>query len=111
MKLSFKQYLESKEQLCKAIAETPVAVNEYEVKKYCSLKVGESKVDEQNISLKPKHKVIIEWRYDNPNDPTVMSVKFVGLDQVDETFTFATSWTGKKLQKWLQRHAKDKNEV
>ena len=50
-KLTFKQYLESKEQLLKAIENTPISLVEYEVKKYCNLSIGETEDDKELIGL------------------------------------------------------------
>lgn len=107
MKLTFKQYLESKEQLRKAIENTPVTIVEYEIKKYCSMAIGESKDESLPIGLKPKQKVIIQWRYDNFENPTPDYVKFVGVNSIDESEEQPLFWTGQKLQKWLLRHAKE----
>lgn len=106
-KLTFKQYLDSKEQLLKAIENTPTAIVVYEVRKYCSLTIGESEEDKSLVGLKPKHKVIVEWRYDNVDDPTPTSIQFVGPKDVVEDEKFSTFWSGTKLHKWLQRHAKE----
>lgn len=106
MELSFKQYLESKTQLRQAIDQTPVAVNEYEVRKYCSIALGESKDDAKIIGLKPKQKIIVEWRYDNINDPTIVNIKLQGVIALDETEEFETFWTTAKFKKWLARHTK-----
>jgi hypothetical protein len=105
-RLTFKQYLDSKHQLLKAIENTPVAVVEYEVKKYCSLTVGETEEEKTLIGLKPKNKVIVEWRYDSLQDPTPESVRLTGPKEIDEHEKFATFWSGSKLRKWLTRHAK-----
>lgn len=103
-KLSFKQYLNSKEQLLKAIQNTPTSIIEYEVKKYCSLTVGDSEEDKSIIGLKPKHKIIIEWRYDNLLDPTPETIQFVGTKEIDQDEKMTTFWSGAKLTKWLARH-------
>lgn len=105
-KLTFKQYLESKQQLLKAIENTPVAVIEYEVLKYCSLTLGESEEDTQIIGLKPKNKVIVEWRYDSLDNPTPDSIRVVGSKAVAEDEKQSTFWRGAKLTKWLTRHTK-----
>ena len=104
-KLTFKQYLESREQLLKAIENTPISIVEYEVHKYCSLTVGEAESEKQSIGLKPKHKILVEWTYDDINHPTPTSLKFEGVKDIDEEYAFSTYWTGDKLQKWLSRHA------
>lgn len=104
-RLTFKQYLESKDQLLKAIENTPTAIVEYEVKKYCSLPLGETEEEKKPIGLKPKHRVIVEWRYDSLSNPTPEAVRIAGLKDVDEDEKFSTFWQGTKLLKWLARHA------
>jgi len=99
--LSFKQFLDSKEQLLKAINNPPVNVLEYEIRKYCTLYVGDSQETKELISLKPKNKIIIEWLYEDLNDPQPINIQFEGLDYSDEYVTF---WSGTKLNKWLSRH-------
>ncbi len=104
--LTFKQYLESKECLRKAIGNTPVTVIEYDIKKYCSIAVGEDKDQSTAISLKPKHKMIVEWSYANPSSPTPNYIQLVGVDSINEDDQLDTYWSGNKLQKWLDRHAR-----
>lgn len=108
-RLTFRQYLDSKQQLLNAIENTPVSVVEYEVKKYCALTVGETEGEKELIGLKPKHKVIVEWRYDDLLNPTPENIRFVGAKDVDIDQRFSTFWTGSKLQKWLARHANKGN--
>lgn len=104
-KLTFKQYLESKEQLLKAIENTPTAIIEYEVKKYCSLTVGETEEEKQLIGLKPKHKIVVEWLYNSVHNPSPNSIRVVGPKDVNEDEKLLTFWSGTKLSKWLTRHA------
>ena len=106
-KLTFKQYLDSKDQLIKAMDNIPIAIQEYEVRNYCSLTVGEAEDDKQIISLKPKTKVIVEWQYYNIDHPTPLSVKIVGALDIDEEEQFDTFWTDVKLKKWLSCHTKE----
>lgn len=106
-KQTFKQYLDSKQQLLKAIENTPVAVVEYEVKKYCALPLGEADDDPTVVDLRPKYKVIVEWRYDSITDPTPESIRVMGPSDVDQHERFQTFWTGSKLRKWLTRHARE----
>lgn len=105
-KQTFKQYLESKQQLLKAIENTPITVVEYEVKKYCSLVLGETEDEKVLVALKPKQKIVVEWEYVSVNNPTPNSIKFVGVKDVDQDETYSTFWAGTKLQKWLLRHAR-----
>lgn len=107
MKLTFKQYLESKKQLHKAIENTPVTIVEYEVCKYCSIVIGETKEESSIVGLRPKQKIIVQWRYDNINNPTPDYVRIVGTTMLDESEEQITYWSGQKLQKWLSRHTRE----
>jgi hypothetical protein len=97
--LTFKQYLESRAQLLKAIENTPIAVLEYDIRKYCTIQVGESEDEKQLISLKPKNKLIVEWSYEDINDPEPISVR------LSTNESFDVFWSGEKMKKWLVRHA------
>lgn len=100
-KLTFKQYLESKEQLLQAIKNTPVSIVEYEVKKYCSLAINE---DIDPISFKPKNKLLIEWRYDDVHNPTPISARVIGVKNINEDEQYEINIPKLKLQKFLARH-------
>lgn len=106
---SFKQYIEGKRQLLQAVENTPTAVLEYEVKKYCSLTVGETEDDKELIGLKPRHKLVVEWRYDDPSAPTPEAIQVIGAKDIDIDDRFNTFWTGSKLQRWLTRHTTQGN--
>lgn len=105
--LTFKEYLESKEQLRKAIEKTPQQVVEYSVRKYCKLSVGESKGDNESVNLKPKNKIQIEWLYEDVDNPTPIKLWFDGVKDVGESDEFSTYLTGSNLIKWLQRNTKE----
>lgn len=105
-KLTFKQYLDSKQQLIEAIKNTPISIMEYEIRKYCSLTVGESDQSKQLVGLKPHYVLVVEWLYDDVDNPTPKSLRLQSPSgDINETFN--TFWTGVKLQKWLSRHAKE----
>lgn len=106
--LTFKEYVESKQQLIAAVANVPVSIIEYEVYKYCNLTIGDSEDDKMLVALKPKHKVIVEWSYANPLTPVMesMHVEGAGLDPDADLTTF---WSSTKLQKWLIRHTNNKS--
>lgn len=108
-KMTFKQYLESKEQLLKAIANTPTSIIEYEVKKYCNISVGDNEDEKESISLKPKNTLVVEWRYDDVYNPTPTSIRFKGVKNLEEGDELPTFWTGKKLNTWLSRHTTTKD--
>jgi hypothetical protein len=107
-KLTFAQYLETKDQLRKAIKETPVQEVEYAVRKYCKIPLGESKEDREYISLKPKQTVVVKWLYEDVEDPTPVGVWFTELHEGVE---FSTFWSGEKLNKWLSTNAREKFNV
>jgi hypothetical protein len=100
-KQTFKQYLESKEQLLKAIENTPVSIIEYEVRKYCTLPINETTT---SVSLKPKNIIMIEWQYNDIQNPTPLSVKFKGVRDIDENEQYDIVIPRIKLQKFLSRH-------
>ena len=102
-KLSFKEYLESKEALRSAVKEIPRTQIEYEVKKYCSFPIGEA-TERQQIKLKPSNRLFISWLCEDRNDPTAIKVEFEGTD-VDDT-TEKPTWNNKKLLKWLLNNTK-----
>lgn len=101
--LTFKQYLDSKEKLREAVKTTPQRTVEYSVKKYCRIPVGPTKENRTYISLKPKHKIVVEWLYQDIDNPTVVNLAFEGATDVTEKYP--TFWTSGKLTKWLQRNA------
>ena len=106
-KLTFKQYLESKDQLKRAISNTPVSIIEYEACKYCTLPIGETEDEKVMVGIRPKNKIIVEWRYDNMESPAPTNISFEGVKDLDCVEKYTTFWTGTKLQKWLSRHAKE----
>lgn len=103
-KLSFKEYLDSKEKLREAVAKVPQRTASYNVRKYCKLIVGESKDAKDQIALKPKQSIIVEWLYTDLDDPTIVSMTFEGVKEVDTAEEFITYWSGAKLLKWLNRN-------
>jgi hypothetical protein len=104
--LTFKQYLDSKAHLIKSLGNTPIVVQEYTVRNYCSITLGEYDDDKVTVTLKPKNKVIVEWQYDSIECPSPVSIRLESRD-VSESETFATSWSSVKLKKWLHNHTKE----
>lgn len=109
--LTFKQYLDSKAKLREAVKNTPQRTAEYVVRKYSKLAVGESKESKLYIPVKPKHKIIVEWLYDDVDNPTPVSLRFEGIDNVDSEHEHLTFWSGSKLVKWLYRNAREETAV
>jgi hypothetical protein len=105
IKLTFKDYLDSKEKLREAVTKTPQRTATYNVRKYCKLIVGESKDAKTQVALKPNQKICIEWLYTDVDNPTIVSMTFEGVKEVDADEQFETYWEGIKLIKWLNRNA------
>lgn len=103
--LTFKQYLDGREQLLQAIKNTPIAITEYEITKYCTIPIGENDEEKELISLRPKQRIIIEWQYDDVHHPTPMSIRFIGPKNVEENEKHSLYWDDRKLEKFLQKHA------
>lgn len=106
-KITFKQYLESKEKLKKAIKESPVRIATYSVKKYCKIPVGESKDEKEYVHLKPKQKIIVEWKYTDINNPDVLNVRFDDVTEVDSNDEYTALWSNNKLQTWLKQNTRE----
>lgn len=103
-KLTFKDYVSSKDQLRSAIDNTPQRVAEYEVRKYCKLPVGETKEEKEQVSLRPKHKITVEWLYNDVDNPTPLNLKFEGPTEIDPDDERSALWNGERLLKWLLRN-------
>ncbi len=106
--LSFKEYLRSKQQLREAIHDTPQQTKEYLVTKYCKLVVGESKDDKEQINLKPNHKIIVEWLYEDMDSPTAVNITFEGVCSEVDSDNHSSYWQPYKLQRWLLRNTEQK---
>ncbi|KKL70029.1 hypothetical protein LCGC14_2109020 [marine sediment metagenome] len=106
-KLTFKQYLSSKEKLREAIKQTPVHKAEHMMRKYCKLPVGESKDKKEYISLKPKQKLIVEWHYEDLYNPSLVSFTFEGIDDVDSEKKHFSFWSDERFKNWLFRNTRE----
>lgn len=75
-RLSFTDYLATKDHLRTALNETPYKVAKYRVAKYCKLEVQEDTAGgiAGILSLKPNHELIVEWLYEDIDNPTAESV-------------------------------------
>ncbi len=109
--LTFKEYLKSKQELRAAVEKTPQQITEYTVDKYCKLMVGDSKDDKEMIILKPNQKIIVEWLYDDIDNPTATNIKFEGVCSKVDSEDHNSYWQPAKLQKWLQRNTTPKNPI
>lgn len=107
MKLTFKQYIESKERLKEAALKAPKYTIDYSVRKYCKLVVGESKEDKIYVSLKPNQKISIEWLLEDIDNPQPIKIQFNDVREVDSATEYQTFWSSPKLSSWLYRNTKE----
>ncbi|MGI0075844.1 MAG: hypothetical protein ACREAU_00365 [Nitrosopumilaceae archaeon] len=106
-KLTFKEYLQTKEQLKKiAVETTPLCVTEYNVQKYCKIVVKEE-THKLFVPLKPKSRILVEWLYANPKCPTPISIKLEGVSTIDPDEELETPWKSGRFLKWLLKHTKE----
>ena len=109
--LTFKEYLESKERLREAIKVTPQQTTEYAVSKYCKLVVGESKNEKEQINLKPNQTIMVEWLYNDIDNPTPIKIVFEGICPNVDSNEYKTYWQSQKLQSWLKKNTREKNPL
>jgi len=109
--LTFKEYLESKERLREAIKETPQQTTRYTVDKYCKLIVGESKDEKEQINLKPNQTIVVEWLYNDIDNPTPVKIMFEGVCPNIDSLEYNSYWQPQKLQKWLLKNTLTKNPI
>lgn len=107
-KMTFAQYVESKKTLREAVGEIPKRTVEYEVKTYCKLSVGETRELREHVPLKPKHKILIDWLYLDPEAPTPLNLRFEGTTHDEEDHT--PNWPSERLLKWLMKNTHESKE-
>jgi len=108
VKLTFKQYLESKERLLEQLKKSPIRVATYNVKRYCRIPVGELKEAKEYIPLKPKQRVVVEWKYEDINSiPHPISLTFKDVKEVNPERKYQVFWTGERLSKWIDKNARE----
>ena len=106
-KLTFKEYLNSKECLRKAAQNIPERTARYTISKYCKIAIGESKSEKEYINLKPKQQVEVDWLYEDMDKPTVISIRFSGVDGIKEGEEFNILWGHHRLGKWLEKNTRE----
>ena len=98
MKLTFKDYYESKMKLIEAVDLSPRVKLQYRLTKYCRVPVYEQVDSNERVyfSLKPDDKVEILWEYDTLDAPTVRYIRIVETKQ-----TFIPAWNSGKMFNWV----------
>ncbi len=96
MKMNFKEYYESKEQLKRAGIENIRTNIKYSMTKYCKIPIFEDiNSDKTYISLKPNDVIEILWEYESS---TPILKKFVLC--ADGEHTLIPCWTSNKMYEW-----------
>jgi hypothetical protein len=106
-KLTFKQYLETKHQLVEALDKTPKHKIKYKINKYCKIVVGESKDHKEYINLKPKNHIIVEWLYEDENNPSIHSILLPDVSGISPEDEFETFWPKERFSKWLSKNTNE----
>lgn len=105
---TFKEYLKSKQVLVEALTRTPKTTTQYIMKKYCKLSphdiTNESVSTE--ISLKPKHILIVECTWPSHHTPEIHSISFQNIEGVDSNVKFMLPWKNDKIISWLDKNTK-----
>lgn len=106
-KISFAEYLNSKEKLREAVTRSPQRVTAYQIKSYCRLMV-ESNGSKQYLPLCPRQIVKVIWLYENRRKPIPIRIYFENVKSVDPDLRFYTHWSGEKLTNWLNKNSHSK---
>lgn len=97
-RLSFTEYLASKEKLLEAVKRVPVVEHTYSMKKYCKFPSGQNQ-EKELIPLKPSDIVSIKWKYTDPENGTRIAESITINDRVIESF-----WKNEKIEKWVSHN-------
>lgn len=101
-KMSFKQYLDSKQQLREAVNSLPIERVEYVVNKYGKLPVGESKQSKEVVAVKPKQLLTVEWAIHPNGTRTINHITVEGVDCEYDGEQLTPLWKPEKVQSWLE---------
>lgn len=104
MKLTFKDYYESKVKLIEAVDLSPRVKLKYKLNKYCKIPVYEAvdSNDRDYISLKLDEEVEILWEYDTLDTPTVRYIRIIETKQ-----TFIPAWNSGKMFNWVVHNTEE----
>lgn len=104
-KLSFKEYVESKDALLKAIENASHYSSTYNITRYCRISI-EKDSRKELINLKPGHKLIIEWHRESEElIPNAMSILFENVKGVEPLKKYKSLNQKAGLIKWLGRNS------
>lgn len=98
--LTFKEYLNSKDQLMSGLVKEPIGIVEYEISNYCKISLGDSIKTKTVTTLKPDDVVSVEWNYTNKKSPKCLSMTLEGVSH-------NVYWKNEKILKWIEKNTKD----
>lgn len=102
VKMTFKEYYDSKEILREAAASVPRINSEYEMTRYCQFPILAEDDDKEYLSLKPKDRINILWEYLRTDDtPFPVKVEIVSDEDTQRVFP---CWGKSKLLTWIQKN-------
>lgn len=101
MRLSFSEYIESKNILKLAVEDAPKHKQIFNVTKYCKIPVHEDfkSNTKEYIGLKPKDSVEVIWE----THESQMIVRYI---IINEQYNYFPTWTNKKFCNWLTMNCK-----
>lgn len=72
--------------------------------------MGAVKESKEYVNLKPKQRLIIEWKYEDiEKTPEPVSVRFLKVKGVEEEKRFPTFWNGDRFLTWIGNNAREED--
>lgn len=100
----FSEYINSKERLREAVKVHPQQTVGYNIRRACRLMIQNSE-GKQYLPLNIGHIVKVIWLYENRKSSLPVRIFFKNVKNIDEDSRFYTSWSGDKLEKWLNKNS------
>lgn len=98
MNNSFIKFLESKQQLYRAIVNDPIVKRTYEIKNYCKLLLPES------TNLRPRQVVEVKWLYEGIDHPKPLHI---AIPSAEISINVEALYDEESLVKWLSSNARE----
>jgi hypothetical protein len=105
-KLTFKQYLESKNQLIEKAKEISIVDEKRRVLKYCKLPtfIIKTNICEHNLNLKPNDTITCQRIIKENQKDFVRCFFMVDDDKTPSDRSFFPRWNQEKIQKWIDKN-------
>lgn len=99
MRITFREYLLSKQHLHEQAVSIPTQILRYCITKYCKLSVTYNG-DDFDIKLKPSHIIDIKWQYNN-NERTPLLITFENVPDISEDDEYEINLSDRKMNNWV----------